>query len=295
MTHSIHCSVCGNTLISSESISIPSVDRDPISYSYVLCKKCSTYNRDFSLTKTQEELLYSEGYDGFCDTGFVSRLKHIHSHIKAFSFRRYISQKRVLEIGCATGEFLAACKKYNPTKLTGNELSSYAAQHARDIHRLDIIESSFESFESKNQYDTIFLFHVIEHLDNPPSSLSAINTLLASNGHLILETPNWKSFEKMVFGDTWRDWSAPHHSCVFSTSSLVSILETCDFEIASVSFSKHPYPWYKNMMNVFYLSRLRSPLSLFLFVLTIPFLPFLGLFGLPLKRGGRVQVIARKK
>ena len=49
--------------------------------------------------------------------------------------------------------------------------------------------------EQKSKYDTVFMFHVLEHLYNPLETLKDIkNNLLEHNGYIVIEVPHARDF-----------------------------------------------------------------------------------------------------
>lgn len=104
-------------------------------------------------------------------------------------FQNHIENKNVLEIGAGAGSFLYCSKKI-----------------AKEIHAVEPFESNrryikeqitSNSYEDINyliqknvQFDTIFLFHVFEHMINPIGFLKKIKLLLKEDGCLIIEVPS---------------------------------------------------------------------------------------------------------
>jgi len=97
---------------------------------------------------------------------------------------------RVLDIGCSTGHFLYAIKKY-VHECVGVELNSKNAEFARKKAGIKVYTEPVEKINfPKNYFDLICNFDTIEHVEDPVGFLKVINGLLKPGGHLFIETPN---------------------------------------------------------------------------------------------------------
>lgn len=117
------------------------------------------------------------------DDRFTARGK-IFSEIKEGS--------RVLDIGCDTGRFGLALKTEKRCIVDGIETDPSAIAEA--VKRLDTVhertitdESSFSGLEN---YDSVLLLDVLEHLQDPWAVLRGIFKVLAPGGTLSIVTPN---------------------------------------------------------------------------------------------------------
>jgi SAM-dependent methyltransferase len=71
------------------------------------------------------------------------------------------------------------------------EVSSYAAETARELWGLDVEVSRIEDFECPpNTFDFVKLGHVIEHLVDPKLAMRRLNTLLRPGGVVLIDTDN---------------------------------------------------------------------------------------------------------
>lgn len=102
---------------------------------------------------------------------------------------------RLLDYGCGGGHFVAAAQSLGIDPM-GLELDSDSVQQARKVG-LNVIEGFFPrdlgKFSGK-KFDVIKVSHVLEHVPNLSELIQSLVSLLDSNGLLIINVPNQKSF-----------------------------------------------------------------------------------------------------
>ena len=138
--------------------------------------------------------------------------------------QRYGRRGRLLDVGCALGDFLLEAKA-SGWDVEGVEISSFAAQRARErglrvsagrLEELDLPESSF---------DVITLYDSIEHLTDPVATLAAVRRLLVPGGIVHLVTPNVGGVQARLLGRLWYHYKPGEHLFYFSPRTLRSALE----------------------------------------------------------------------
>ena len=100
-----------------------------------------------------------------------------------------LKNKKMLDIGCANGEFLDYAKKYG-WETYGIEISSEGYEICLNK---GINISNYELKENKygdNMFGCITMWDVIEHLINPLDELKEIHRILDKDGRLYISTPN---------------------------------------------------------------------------------------------------------
>jgi SAM-dependent methyltransferase len=100
--------------------------------------------------------------------------------------------RTVLEVGCGTGELVAALDREG-LAAEGMEISSRAVAEARRRHPgARFVEHSVEELPwpvERGSFDAVVSFEVIEHLLRPRRLLEGAAAALAPGGHLALTTP----------------------------------------------------------------------------------------------------------
>jgi 2-polyprenyl-3-methyl-5-hydroxy-6-metoxy-1,4-benzoquinol methylase len=129
-------------------------------------------------------------------------------------------EKKLLDVGCGTGDFLAACKK-NGYQISGVEPNDRANKIAIKKTEEYVFKNLVDINESK--FDVITLWHVLEHVPNLKDYIIQIKSLLKPNGILIIAVPNFKSFDANYYKQYWAAFDVPRHLWHFSKKSIQTI------------------------------------------------------------------------
>lgn len=96
----------------------------------------------------------------------------------------------VLDIGCGWGWFLDVCKQAGWT-VQGLEPSAQMAQLARDTYGIPVEQGGADDLDKLGgSYDLVTLWNVLEHLSDPPATLSKLQSHIAPDGMLGIAVPN---------------------------------------------------------------------------------------------------------
>ena len=96
-----------------------------------------------------------------------------------------------LEMGCYLGEITEMLMEPF-ADLTVIEASDELVAKARERvgPRVTFVNAMFEDVEFDHRFDSVFLIHTLEHLDDPALVLSKVNSWLTDTGRLFLVVPN---------------------------------------------------------------------------------------------------------
>jgi len=145
--------------------------------------------------------------------------------------------KKVLDVGCGTGEFLAATqeKGAEPWGVDFDESAIRAAQkHFGLQHVYAMPLEEFLKKEGIPEFDIITCFEVIEHVDDPRALLKLLHSKLQPQELLFLSTPS----RDRVLPDL-NSWDfPPNHLSRWNAESLQNILELEGFEVAELSYGE---------------------------------------------------------
>ncbi|MEV6401063.1 class I SAM-dependent methyltransferase, partial [Streptomyces sp. NPDC051907] len=114
------------------------------------------------------------------------------------------------------------------------------------------------------RYDTVSMFHYLEHTRDPIAELDAAAQVLSEGGHLLIEVPDPQSRAGRLLGAHWLPWFQPQHQHFVPVANLRRALadrgfevlaeehgaahQSCDFVgavlLAANRLAPHPYaPW----------------------------------------------------
>ena len=139
----------------------------------------------------------------------------------------------LLDIGCGTGNFLAAALRAG-YRVTGTELDRNAARFARERMGLErvlpLTISEFVKQSAGEQFDVVTFFEVLEHQAEPVEFLRKVKACLKPQGTVGLSVPNR---ERWLTGPDVLDYP-PNHFLRWSAAALTKFLDTQGFEVLSV-------------------------------------------------------------
>ena len=155
-----------------------------------------------------------------------SLLGHIYRRFILFPFFSSFIKKNdvVLDYGCGLGFFLKYVSK--KTNIVGCDINDFFAANcnknklnAKFIEKGDILPF-------KNSYfDSVFMDNVLEHIEDPSTTIIEIYNKLKNNGLLVIGVPGKKGFE-----------SDDDHKIYYDVHRLKDMLENYKFEFINAYY-----------------------------------------------------------
>ena len=139
-------------------------------------------------------------------------------------FSKYIDKKfKVLDFGCGSGELLDLidCK----FKI-GVEINKYSQKKLKNKNLMFV--DKLEKIDKKIKFDTIFCLSVLDHLDNPLSTLKKIKDRLKKNGKLIVIIRNdsrRQNIKNSIYKNHLYSWSLLSFNNLINNIGIKSIDE----------------------------------------------------------------------
>lgn len=202
-------------------------------FSYVKCPNCSlVYQNPQPITEDIHER-YDDEYFSYEIENEKIFLKLILLGLKDVGFVPddiIIKNKKILDIGCATGLFLEYMKD-RCWDTYGVEVCESAADYGNAKRGLNIFAGTIENAPLKPcSMDVIHLSHVIEHINDPRKFVKRILTLLKPGGIVYCTTPNIDGLQSKLFKENWRSAIADH-IVLFSVKTLKRLFIELGFEV----------------------------------------------------------------
>jgi len=169
-------------------------------------------------------------------------------------------ERRILDVGCAYGPFLAAVQQQGHRPF-GLDIAQDAVKYVRDSLKFPAAQASFldfswtETFPSEPLPDVVTLWFVIEHFSDLDTLLKKANTLLRPGGVFAFSTPNGRGITRTFQPEKfWRE-SPDDHFSVWSPANTRPVLKRYGFEVAAIRITgRHPerFPGLKKSAGCFY-------------------------------------------
>lgn len=165
--------------------------------------------------------------------------RELFSSMKSATARLYLtdldrysphSGRRLLEIGCGTGELLLEARARG-FQITGVEYNQTAVDVAKqllgpgaNVHCGTLADAGLDP----NSFDVCVLSDVIEHMRDPAAFLGELRPLLSAHATLLMTTPSLDSWSAKVLGSNWMEFK-PEHLFYFDSSTSQNLLLSCGF------------------------------------------------------------------
>lgn len=164
----------------------------------------------------------------------VYQLVRKFTHASKFKLlRKYSSSGTLLDIGCATGEFLAFCAS-KQMKVWGIEPSEKARNIAVNRYHLEVLpENEIRNFADES-FGIITMWHVLEHVPDINLRMQDINRLLKNDGVAMIALPNYQSHDAQHYNEFWAAWDVPRHLHHFNQASFRKLATNHGFKVVDV-------------------------------------------------------------
>jgi SAM-dependent methyltransferase len=304
----VHCPVCLQLVNPQNPKFI--VERDGYKFEVIECKSCLHH-----FTFFDQEVPISSYYDEN-DYQIRDTRKSIFHQIQELEYQPiiyYLKEKNpnqtinLLDFGAGKGLFLNLAKHHN-LEVKGVETSSPRAAYSRNIFGLTIDSSYYTEGKIFNHsFEVITIFHVLEHLEKPFLLLNnLVDQNLVPEGLLIIEVPNFESWQSKWAGKHWLHLDVPRHLSHFSPLTITNQLDKFGFFIIKTDH----FSWHLGIIGMiqsiwslfgyrgFLIGELKKRKRLrllFKIGITLPFAIILEGMASLVGRGGIMRFYAQKK
>ena len=198
-------------------------------------------------------------YYGKKENKFIPAIETIRNQIMRTRVKHYLSmippsvqRPKILDVGCAEGRLLKAFVEFG-CQCWGVEHPSYPAYRFQDTERIEYFQGDLARLKlPKGAFDLIFLWHTLEHMDDPQRVITRLYDLLAPKGVLVVAVPNFESIEARKFGRFWFHLDVPWHKFHFNEKSLKLLAAKNELRIVSLSsfsLEQAPYGLIQSILN----------------------------------------------
>lgn len=206
------------------------LDRKTVTATFVRCRQCGLVYQNPRPSAQEMPSHYPPEYEVFQDgrqrTGFVLR----YGMRKRSRFvTRFKPRGRLLDVGCAGGNFLEWMQQIGGWEVSGVETGESAADQARQKGLNVTTGDLFSAAYTGAYFDAVTLWDVIEHVPDPLALLREVHRILKPDGILVMRLPNIDSLDARWFGRYWAGLDAPRHLYVFGLRTLDQLLRQSGF------------------------------------------------------------------
>lgn len=210
------------------------------------CLRCASAYQPFIEDEALRELYASQPEDEVYLSEETGRRRAFRTILKRIE--RYIPRGRLIDVGAGPG-FLLLEAKERGWGVSGIEPSKNAVAHARNL-KLEVTQGTVSDLRKlpEGSADVVTGMDVIEHLDRPGEFFQEVWRVLKPGGVLVVTTPKFDSFLRIVLGNRWYA-ILPTHLTYFSGRGLCMIARTHGFETLAIRhmtrYFSPAYLWYR--------------------------------------------------
>jgi SAM-dependent methyltransferase len=213
--------------------------------------ECSACGVAFLFPQPTDEVLarhYDEAYYG---KGRKKFLAPVEAGIRALTWMKWRSVRgvlspgaRMLDIGCGRGTLIRMARDAG-YEAYGIERASPEEHPVPNVFYKDLPECGFPD----GHFQLVTIWHVLEHLRDPLTTLAEIRRILAPGGWLSVAVPNFGGAQAQASGALWFHLDLPRHLWHFRRRSLEAMLAKSGFRAARCSTLSFEYDWYGTLQS----------------------------------------------
>lgn len=199
---------------------------------------------------------------------------------------------RLLDVGCGAGFFLRAL---DPARWDGwgveiSPRSAAAAERHLGAGRVFAGRLADATFDD-GSFDVVAFWAALEHVTDPRGDLERARRLLAPSGLLVVQVPNFASYQARRFGADWFALDLPRHRAHFSPEPLERLLAETGFATVEMRYRSETHDPHalKQSLKVRLLGR-PAPLGRLRYYAAAPFLKLVD----RLAGGATLTAVARR-
>lgn len=234
-----NCPICGSKKIIT-AIKTQDFFLSQENFSISKCQKCGFH---FTNPRPTQEFLgpyyKSEKYISHSNSnqglfGFLYQKVRKYTLGKKYQLvNSFRSGDRILDIGCATGQFLNEFK-VRGWEAIGVEPDSDSRTFAKQEYHLKVLPEEQVNELEDHSFDVISMWHVLEHVSNLEKRMGELKRLIKANGVLFIALPNIESWDAQHYGKFWAGLDVPRHLYHFNKANVKMLFEKYNFEVQHI-------------------------------------------------------------
>lgn len=164
------------------------------------------------------------GYQSYAHMG-LSKIKGAYgSVLKLIDALHPLPGAMLLEVGCATGEFLVLAREAG-AQVMGVEASAYGARLAKTRYGLNVLTGLLEDVGLEpDSFDVAIALEVVEHTLSPSGFIAKLVSLVRPGGLVVISTPNYRMAR--ILGGKWAGFQMSFEHLYFISDDVLDRMAT---------------------------------------------------------------------
>src|SRR3989338_221670 len=240
------CNLCGGE----DFMSLRKVMISPMGgeSNLVKCEGCCLARLNPQYNEEDERKFYTSEYFGRegIEAWSAARMSIFKHNLRMLN--TYKKGVKLLDLGCGMGQFLKIARD-GGGDVMGIDISMPAAEYARLTFGVEIIESSLEEANLKDDFfDVVTAFNIIDQLSDPLKELKEMHGVLKEKGIISIRVSNLRFhifFDSSLrfinrINNIWADTEKPpaFHNYMFNRETAAAMLKRAGFKNISVFNSR---------------------------------------------------------
>lgn len=256
--HYTNCPLCESTDLSPYlTIKDHSISREV--FDLLQCSACSfVFTQDVPTPQAIAPYYKGENYISHSDSreGLANKLYHIARNVMLSKKYQLIKKAnrtgKHLDYGAGTGYFVKYLKDKG-LSADGVEIDSNARSYATKQHGIQLIApEALLSGTASELYDTISMWHVLEHIHDLDQLLGKLLSLMTREGTLFVAVPNHTSTDGQKYGAYWAGYDVPRHLWHFSPKTMQAVMTNNGLQVIDMQAMLFD-PYYNSMLSERYM------------------------------------------
>ncbi|MEV4436288.1 class I SAM-dependent methyltransferase [Streptomyces sp. NPDC049585] len=235
------CPWCGSARLRTRLRTVDLLQHKPGTFVIDQCRDCSHSFQNPRLTPEGLNFYYRDFYDGLgadlTEWVFNGRGNHKRYRASARALLPFGTPRRWLDVGTGHGHFPQTARTVHPaTVFDGLDVGEGVEEGKRQGRIAEAHRGFLTDLAPKleGSYDTVSMFHYLEHTTDPRAELTAARTVLAPGGHLIIEVPDPECLSSGLLGRWWMPYFQPQHLHLIPLANLRRELESLGCTVVAV-------------------------------------------------------------
>jgi SAM-dependent methyltransferase len=234
-----NCNLCGANDTELVYVEIDRLMKLPGTFRLVRCRQCGLLYLNPRPTTEEIAHYYPEEYGPYIvmpddEPSWINRLDHSYGYWKRARLLSSVHRDsgRVLDVGCATGNFLNMMSHFGAWERYGCDISAAGIQYACERYGINATVGELVDVHYEDGFfDVVTMWDVLEHVHDPTATLAEVHRILKPGGLFLVRVPNVATWDAKLFGRFWVGYDAPRHLYIYSPPTLSRFLDNAGFRI----------------------------------------------------------------